>query len=70
MRKLALKIEDLSVETFQAGPKAPVRGTVVGAGSYSAIGTCPHPCLPTYLCDTSHAECLQTFEIENTGICC
>jgi hypothetical protein len=68
MRKLVLKVEDLSVETFQTRPSVPARGTVVGAAS--EIGTCPRPCLVTYLCDTSHAQCLQTFDPGPTGICC
>jgi hypothetical protein len=66
MRKLVLKVQDLSVETFQPRPAAAARGTVAGAAS--EIGTCPHPCLPTYLCDTSPAECLQSYA--NTGACC
>lgn len=72
MRKLALRLDDLSVETFHPASETPVRGTVVAAADsdptacadtqccYSAIGTCPETCLNTCGCDTGPYECLQT----------
>ncbi|HEX6912706.1 MAG TPA: hypothetical protein VF142_20025 [Longimicrobium sp.] len=61
MRKLALKLDDLSVETFQPGLETPVRGTVVGAGD-SAQTACPDfSCAAnTQCCYSAIGTCPQT----------
>jgi hypothetical protein len=47
MRKLALKVEELRVDSFSAGAASPARGTVhghyTGLSRYTEYATCTQP---------------------------
>lgn len=44
MKKLALKLDDLQVDTFQTSAGAAVRGTVVGNAPTVMGNTCAYSC--------------------------
>jgi hypothetical protein len=53
MKKLALKLEDLAVESFETAPDSPSRGTVMAHGTSAyqficecsnAVGSCDYTC--------------------------
>jgi hypothetical protein len=61
MRKLALKIDDLSVETFHPGPETPVRGTVVGASESDQTACAEFTCgANTQCCYSAIGTCPHT----------
>jgi len=68
MAKLALKIDDLSVETFHTAPEAPARGTVNGAadtiydvGCVTYQTACPDPtCHANTQCCSGYFTCNHT----------
>jgi len=68
MAKLALKIEDLAVETFHTDPEAPARGTVIGAadtivdmGCVTYQTACPDPtCRANTQCCSGYYSCNYT----------
>ena len=77
MKKLALKLDDLTVTSFETSPALAERGTVVGHGptngntcpqtcGFSCQGTCDISCDPSCISTCPNAPCAT---IEETCFC-
>lgn len=77
MKKLVLKVEELTVASFETSPTPAERGTVVGNGptngntcpqtcNFSCAGTCDISCTPSCISTCDMAPCAT---IDETCFC-
>lgn len=66
MKKLSLEVEQLSIETFEAGAAEGARGTVAAHEVTSSGSTCVYHC--TFAGDTCQAACF-TYACPRTYRC-